>query len=89
MNRTLITTYYGPGKHKPVVKTTRSSIRDEVGPNVLRHMTRNDYGAVVAVVHDCETAELLLVATYAIGKKFQVVFESDVKNPVCITDIGG
>lgn len=87
--RTLKTTYYGPGrgKDKPIVKVTHSSRRIEALPSVCRHMQANDYGAVVAMVHDEETAELLLVVTYTIGSKLQVVFEADVKNPVCLTDI--
>lgn len=85
--RTIKTTYYGPGrgKNKPVLKTTMGSNRDEIGPNIMRHMTRNDYGSVVAEAYDIETAELLLVATYEIGRKFQTVFEADVSNPVCVT----
>ncbi|MGZ8887998.1 MAG: hypothetical protein ACXW1D_00400 [Halobacteriota archaeon] len=85
--RTLKTIYFGPGRGKPVVKTTRSSRRDEALPSVCRHMTQNDYGATVASVHDEETGELLLVVTYKMGERLQVVFEGDVKNPVCITDI--
>lgn len=87
--RTLKTTYYGPGrsKDKPIVKTTYGSKRDELGPHIMRHMTNNDYGAVVAEAYDTETSELLLVATYFIGEQFKVSFRSDVTNPVCITHI--
>ena len=85
--RTLKTTYFGPGKGKPVVKTTRSSRREEALPSVCRHMTQNHYGATVASVHDEETGELLLVVTYRIGERLQVVFEGNAKHPVCITNI--
>lgn len=85
--RNLITTYHGPGRKHPVVKTTRGSNRDEILPNICRHMTRNDYGAVVAECHDEDTGELLLVVTYWIGTKLQVMFEADVTKPICITNI--
>lgn len=87
MSRTLVTTYFGPGRARPTVRTTRGSRREEVLPNICRHMTRNDYGAVVAECHDEETAELLLVVTYFIGKKLNVAFEADASNPICITEI--
>jgi hypothetical protein len=85
--RTIKTTYYGPGrgKNKPEVKTTLGRNREEIGPNIMRHMTRNDYGAVVAEAYDIETGELLLVATYFIGEAFKVTFEPDVSNPVCVS----
>jgi hypothetical protein len=85
--RTIITTYYGPGKARPIVKINRSSRRDEALPNVCRHMTNNDYGAVVAEVVDEGTAELLLVVTYHMGENMRVAFKSDVRHPVCITNI--
>lgn len=87
--RTLVTTYYGPGKgsNKPVVKITRGLHRDELVPNISRKMVQNAYGAVVAEAVDDETGELLLVCTYAIGARFAVIFEADVTNPVCVTDI--
>ena len=87
--RTLITTYYGPGKgkNKPIVRITRGSQREEAIANISRHMLRNDYGAVVADVVDSETGELLAVATYHIGESFKVVFVSDVIHPICVTDI--
>jgi len=88
--RNLITTYYGPasgkhGKHKEVVKTNRSSRREEALPTAIRHLTLNSYGATVAEVVDDDTAELLLVVTYKMGERLQVVFEQDVTKPVCVT----
>lgn len=83
--RTLITTYYGP--RKAVLKKTRGSRIEELLPNIMRHFTRNDYGATVAESIDEETGELLFVVSYRIGEKLQVVFERDVKRPVCVTDI--
>lgn len=88
--RTIKFTYYGPspsrGKNKPVVKTTHGSRIDEVLPNVSRMMTRKLKGeAVVGEAYDDEFGELLLVATYYPGEKFNVVFEQDVNRPVCIT----
>lgn len=85
--RNLVTTYYGPGRKRPVTKTTRGSRREEILPNICRNLTRNAYGAVVAECHDEETGELLLVVTYWIGAKLAVVFEQDVTHPICITNI--
>ena len=91
--RTLITTYYGPNSSpdpyaaKPVVKITHSSVRSELLPNICRHMTRNDYGAIVATAHEADTGELLLVVTYDIGSYLRIVFEPDASKPVCITTI--
>ncbi len=79
-----ITVYYGPGRNKPVVKTTHGRNFDEALPNVARHMTRNDYGAIVAEVTDAETAELLLVATYKMGEKFNVAFQAVKGHPICV-----
>ena len=81
--RNLTTTYLGP-KHA-TLKITRGSNREEILPNICRHMTRNDYSANVAECHDEDTGELLLVVTYFLGKKLTVAFEGDVKNPICIT----
>lgn len=82
--RTLQTTYYGVGRNKPVVKTTRGSKLNECLPNICRHMTDNDYGAIVADVTDLETGELLLVVTYHIGEDLKVGFRQNVKHPVCV-----
>jgi hypothetical protein len=92
--RTIKTTYYGPspgrGKAKPVIKVTHGSRIGECLPNVSRMMTQNLRGdAVVAEVVDETYGELLLVATYFPGEKFNTVFEQDVKRPVCITDADG
>lgn len=83
--RNLITTYYGPGRNKEVVKTNRSSRREEALPTICRHLTMNSYGATVAELIDGDTAELLLVVTYKMGERLQVVFEQDVTKPVCVT----
>lgn len=88
-NRTIITTYYGPspgrGKDKPVIKITRGSRIGEIGPNIMRMMTRRMNGdAVVAEAYDDEYGELLLVASYFPGEKFNTVFEQDVSRPVYI-----
>ena len=85
--RPLITTYYGPGKHKPVVKITRSSRIEETLPNIVRHMTANDYGAVVAECVDEEYGELLYVATYMIGESFKVMFQKQTSKVVCVTNL--
>lgn len=87
--RTIKTTYYGAspgrGKAKPVVRTTRGSRISECLPNVARFMTVHArWGAVVAEVTDELFGELLLVATYFPGEKFNVVFERDVTRPVCL-----
>lgn len=87
--RPIKTTYYGPSmgrnKPKPVVKITRGSRIAECLPNVARLMTTNNrHNAVVAEVVDETYGELLFVATYFPGEKFQTVFEHDVKRPVCI-----
>ena len=92
--RTIKTVYFGPspgrGKPKPVIKVTHGSRLSEVGPNVMRMMTRNLHGdAVVAEAHDEMYGELLFVATYFPGEKFAVVFEQDASRPVCIvTELG-
>lgn len=87
--RSIKTTYYGPspgrGKPKPVVRTTRGSRISECLPNVARMLTRNNrWNAVVAEVVDEEYGELLFVATYFSGEKFNTIFEHDVNRPVCI-----
>lgn len=87
--RTIKFVYYGHspgrGKPKPVVKVTHGSRIDECLPNVSRMMTRKLHGdAVVAEVHDETYGELLLVASYFPGEKFNVVFEKDTTRPVCI-----
>lgn len=92
LKRPIKYTYYGgyKGKNKIVVATTRGSNIAEVLPNVSRFMTRKSarYGAVVAEVIDEENFnELLLVATYWPGEKFNVIFEQDVHRPVCLTNI--
>lgn len=89
--RTIKTVYYGPspgrGKPKPVIKITRGSRLAEVGPNIMRMMTSKLKGAaIVAEAHDETYGELLLVATYFPGEKFNTVFEQDVVRPVCITN---
>lgn len=83
--RHLVTTYFGPGKSKPVVKTTRGSRIEEVVPNISRHMTQNDYGATVASVHDDNTGQLLVTATYFIGAKLNFQFH-DADTPICVTN---
>jgi hypothetical protein len=91
--RTIKTTYYGPspgrGKAKPVVKITRGSRIGECLPNASRMLTTRLNGdAVVAEVTDELFGQLLLVATYFPGEKFNVIFEQDVNRPVCIiTDL--
>ena len=92
--RTIKTTYYGPspgrGKSKPVVRVTHGSRISECLPNVARFMTVNPrWNAVVAEVTDETYGELLLVATYFPGERFNVVFEQDVNRPVCIFDTNG
>ena len=90
--RTIKTTYYGAspgrGKKKPVVRITRGSNIKECLPNVARFMTTNPrWNAEVAEVVDEAYGELLLVATYFPGEKFNVVFEQDVTRPVCIFNL--
>lgn len=86
--------YYGPkqgrGKDakRPLLKTVRGSNIAEVSANVTRWMTRkNKFHAEIADVTDETYGELLLVATYLPGEKFQIVFEQDVTRPVCVTYI--
>lgn len=88
--------YYGPkigrGKDakRPRVKTIRGSNIAEVNANVARWMTqKNSFGAEIADVTDETYGELLCVATYLPGEKFQIVFERDVHRPVCVTDFEG
>lgn len=92
--RTLITTYYKPGKgaKKDIIRVTRGSNRDEIVPNISRAMTTGRYHmdnlyAGLAISEDGETGELLCVATYKPGESFKVKFVGDVTNPICITDI--
>lgn len=87
----IVYTYYGAspgrGKKKPKVKQYRGSSYEEVAANVTRWMTRkNRHVAVVAEVTDETYGELLLVATYWPGEKFQIAFEQDVTKPVCVTN---
>lgn len=76
----------GPKAKRPLIKTVRGSNIAEVGANVTRWMTRkNRHLAEVCDVTDETYGELLLVATYFPGEKFQIVFEQDVHRPVCVT----
>jgi hypothetical protein len=89
-NRPFIYTYYGPsqgrGRKKPVVMRYRGSNIGEIAANMVRWMTRKAKGAaVVGEVHDEEYGELLLVATYFPGEKFQIVFEQDTTKRVYVT----
>jgi hypothetical protein len=91
-NKPFIYTYYGPspgrGKKKPVVKIYRGSNIGEISANVARWMTRTARGmAVVGEVHDEEYGELLLVASYFPGEKFQIIFEQDTTKRVFITKL--
>lgn len=87
--RTLVTTYYGPGrgKDKPIVKVTRGSRLEEVAANISKHMTQNHYGATVASTQDEETGQLLLTATYHIGESLKFYFFADVDRPICLMDV--
>lgn len=88
MKRSIVTTYYGPGSHRPIVKRTYSSNPLEVQPNITRNMAvMNKYGAVVAEAHDEEYGELLCVATYFIGEEFRIVPHTDVHRPVLVTNL--
>lgn len=88
----IVMTFYGPkvghGKNAyyPVVKKNRGSDPQEVLSNIMRHLSRNSYGATVVEAHDEEYGELLLVVTYHIGESMKIMFEADRKRPVLLTD---
>lgn len=85
MPRFITTTYYGPGKHKPIVRVTHGSLPERALSNAMYHLSQNHYGAVVVDITG-EHMELLAVLTYQIGEKLQVVMKRDVANPVCVTE---
>jgi hypothetical protein len=82
--RTLQTTYYGPGRKKPVVRVTHGSNRHEALPNIMRRMTQNLDGATVAEVVDTDYGELLLVVTMFPGESIRVAFKK-ATHPVLVT----
>lgn len=84
--RNIETTYYGPGrgKNKPIVMVTRGSRRHEIAPNILRRMTQNLDGAVVAEAVDLEYGELLMVVTMFPGEAIRIAFKK-ATHPVLVT----
>jgi hypothetical protein len=83
--RPIQTTYYGPGRKKPVVKVTHGSNRHEILPNIMRRLTQNLDGATVVEVIDVENhGELLLVVTMFPGESIRVAFKK-ATHPVLVT----
>lgn len=86
--RPYMTEYFGPGrgKNKPIVRTTYGSNPHELLPNIMRRMTQNLDGAVVAVVTGTEYGELQMVVTMFPGESIRVAFKRGFL-PILLTNL--
>ncbi len=89
MMRPLRTVYYDNTRcrDEDVILVTHGSNRNEIIPNIVRRLSSGKESAVLVESYDEDTAELLAVVTYKVGRTIHVSFHANVGHPICITNI--
>lgn len=66
-DRMIVTTYYENSKKLTIMRVIRSKHAHTAVPNVIKHMQRDDYNAMVAEVWDERINEVLITINGSIG----------------------